>query len=267
MLDIHCHILPGIDDGPATWDQSLEMAYTASKDGIRKIIATPHFIKGGYEPSVKDVLTLTEELNNRLKKEGLDLEILPGMEVYLELDLPQLLKADEVLTLNNAKKYLLVELPPDNLPHHSERVFFELRLLGIMPILAHAERNQVIAENPHKLFPLVEKGLLTQVTAASLMGYFGSKCRETALLLLRHKLAHFIASDAHYMPGRMPRLKEAYTKVQDNMPETYASLKSYEADLEAGRYIALEDPLPLGKTKKGLWAKLDKIYMQYLRRL
>ncbi|MGI6227395.1 MAG: tyrosine-protein phosphatase [Peptococcales bacterium] len=256
MLDIHCHILPGIDDGPATWEQSLEMAYLASEDGIRKIVATPHFIKGSYEPPVQEVLYLTEELNKRIKKENLDLEILPGMEVYLESDLPEMFRKGEILTLNNAKKYLLVEFPSDSIPSHSERVLYELRLQGIMPILAHADRNQVILQDPQKLFPLVESGLLTQVTTSSLEGHFGSKCQEIANLLLKHKLAHFIATDAHYNPHRMPRMKDVIQRIRANMPDIYESLKNYEGDFEAGRYIVPEDPVPLETEKKGFLARL-----------
>lgn len=256
MLDIHCHILPGLDDGPATWGQSLEMAYIASEDGIRRIVATPHFIKGSYEPSVKKVLFLTEELNKKIKREGLNLEILPGMEVYLEPDLPQMLKRGEILTLNNQKKYLLLEFPLDSIPSHSERVFYELRLQGIMPIIAHPERNQEVLQNPQKLLPLVEKGLLTQVTTSSLEGHFGSKCREVANLLLKHKLAHLIATDAHFNPYRMPRMKKEYERLRTDMPDIYESVKNYEADLVGARYIVPEDPLPLEKEKRGFFAKL-----------
>lgn len=260
MFDIHCHILPGIDDGPATWDQSLEMARIATEDGIRKIVATPHFIKGSYEPPVQEVLSLTEELNQRIKKAGLNLEILPGMEVYLEPDLPEMLKAGEILTINNEKKYLLVEFPPDSIPPHSERVLYELRLQGVMTILAHAERNQVIIRDPKKLFPFVEKGLLVQVTTSSLQGYFGSRCQETAYLLLKHKLAHFVVSDAHYLPSRMPRMKEVFDYLQENMPDIFTLLEKYGNDLEQGKYISPADPIVFDiKKRKNFFQKLLKV--------
>jgi len=259
MLDIHCHILPGIDDGPQTWEQSLEMAYIASEDGIRKIVATPHFIKGSYEPPVQEVLFLTEEFNQRIKKVGLNLEILPGMEVYLELELPAMIKSGEVLTINNEKKYILVEFPPDSIPPHSERILYELQLQGIMPILAHAERNQIIREDPKRLIPFVEKGLLTQVNTSSLQGHFGPKCQEVAKLLLKHKMAHFLATDAHYMSNRMPRMKECLQELQRSMPEACELLQSYGAELEAGEYIVAEDPVALEKEKRGLLARIRRL--------
>lgn len=232
------------------------MACIAAEDGVRRIVATPHFIKGSYEPSVNEVLYLTEELNKKINKEGLNLKIFPGMEVYLEPDLPEMLKRGEILTINNADKYLLVEFPPDSIPPHSERILYELHLQGIMPILAHVERNQVVIEDPEKLFPFVEKGLLTQVTTSSLEGHFGSKCQKTANLLLKHKLAHFIATDAHYMTNRMPRMKDCLREIKNSIPEGYDLLIKYEADFLAGRYIAPEDPVPLMLEKRGFFSRI-----------
>lgn len=255
MIDIHCHILPGIDDGAADWDQSLEMARIASKDGIKKIIATPHFEKGRYEPSVDDIIDLTEELNKRINDEGMDLLILPGMEIHVEPTLIQMLRDGEVLTLNNQGKYLLVEFPPESIPPHSHEVLYEIRVLGITPIMAHAERNLEIQRNPQKLFGMVESGLLTQVTSASIEGNFGHKCRNTANLLLKHNLAHFIASDAHYMPGRMPKIKRAHDSVKEGMPEIYALLKDYERTFEKGEIIMPIKPLPLTSKGKRVWKR------------
>lgn len=263
MIDIHCHILPGIDDGPKNWAESLKMAQIACKDGIRKIVATPHYIKGSYEPPVKEVLSLTKELNERIKKEGLQLEILPGMEVYMDPELPEWVKNEKVLTFNNERKYILIEFPPDSMSPQSERVFYELRLQGIMPILAHPERNEVIMKDPQKLFPFVEKGLLTQVTASSLHGHFGSGCRDTADFLLNHNMAHFIASDAHFVPGRMPELKKTYELLREKSPVTYDLLKKYESDFEKGKYVVQEEPIPVKTEKRrNLFERLKTFFIK-----
>ena len=134
------------------------------------------------------------------------MEVLPGAEYRLEPDLPERLPRGGLLTLNDAGRHLLVELPGAFLPPYTERVLYELQLLGVTPVIAHPERNAAVARNPAFLRRLVSRGMLVQVTADSVTGRFGREARHLALSLLKEGLAHLVASDAHYLNGRPPVL-------------------------------------------------------------
>ncbi|MTI80480.1 MAG: phosphotransferase [Firmicutes bacterium] len=202
MIDIHTHILPAIDDGSPDLSTSCQIIITAATEGVTKIIATPHYWPGVYQPHWREVLQKTEQLNNELSKKGNSITILPGMEVHLDIELPRLLEKGIIGTLNNTGKYLLVELPAQSFPHYSEMVLCKLLSLGITPILAHPERNSEVINNPEILYSLLEKGVLIQLTAASITGAFGRRAMQTSTLMLEYGWVHFIASDCHDIDKR-----------------------------------------------------------------
>lgn len=214
LVDLHCHILPGIDDGAHDLADSLIMAEAAVADGIHTIVATPHYQKQIYENNKQLILTKVEELNNAIKTAGIDIEILPGQEPRIDGDLVANLDEGEVITLANSP-YLFVEFPSSHVPRYTEQLFYGLRLKGFIPIIVHPERNQELIENPEILYQFVEKGALTQVTAASITGDFGKKIKQFSKQLMECNLTHFIASDAHNTTTRRFRLKEAYVTISE----------------------------------------------------
>lgn len=209
MIDLHVHILPGLDDGARNTEEALDMARRACADGITAAVATPHVITGLYSNDRKAILKAVESFSALTKKNGLPLKIMPGAEYRLEPDLPERLARNELLTLNDGGRYLLVELPSDHIPRYTGRVIYELLLKGVITIIAHPERNAGFIKEPSSLYGLVSRGALSQITAGSLTGRFGSAAATTARLFLEYGCAHFLASDGHSARGRAPVLSEA----------------------------------------------------------
>lgn len=209
LVDLHIHILPGMDDGPGSPAEALEMARRAGAEGIGAVVATPHVITGLYPNTREKILESVEYFRDLLREKQLPLSVFPGAEYRLEPDLPERLARGELLTLNDTGRYLLVELPSSLIPPYTGRVIYELLLQGVIPVIAHPERNLALAKEPSLLYELVAKGALSQVTAGSLTGMFGSGAALTAQLFLAHGCAHFLASDAHSPHGRAPVLAEA----------------------------------------------------------
>ena len=177
MVDLHCHILPGIDDGAQNLSDSIEMAKQAVDEGIHTIVATPHYIKNVYENNKQTILTKTAELNDALKTAGIDLQILPGQEPRIDGDLLTNLDKGEVITLAGSP-YLFIEFPSAHVPRYTEKLFYDLQQNGLIPIIVHPERNREIIERPEMLYQFVNNGALTQVTAGCLCGDFGKKIKE-----------------------------------------------------------------------------------------
>jgi protein-tyrosine phosphatase len=209
MIDIHTHILPSLDDGPKTIEESIELCKIAANDGIKTIVATPHSKDGAYEAKSDETLKKVKELNLKLKEIQLDLEILPGAEVHINERLVEYIKNGEVLTINNGRKFLLLELPFFFVPPITDELISNLRSIGIVSIISHAERITKFQKTPKILSQLVKSGTLIQITAQSLTGDFGSRERKCAEWLLKHEMVHFIASDVHSLTGRPPILSKA----------------------------------------------------------
>lgn len=209
MIDIHSHILPGIDDGASSLEESLAMARIAVDDGIRVMVATPHVITGLYPNTREMILAAMGKLQRVLLENDISLSILPGAEYHLEPDLPKRMARGDLLTVNDAGRYLLVELPAALVPEYTGRAFYELQLQGVTPIIAHPERNVDFAREPDLLHELVSHGALVQITAGSLTGLLGSEAAATARNFLKQGCVHFIASDAHTAGNRAPVLSDA----------------------------------------------------------
>lgn len=208
MVDIHCHILPGLDDGPKNVDESLAMLRMASADGIRTIVGTPHFGDPYEEPPPELIRSLTERVNEVARAEELPIEVLPGCEARISQELPEKIDAGQALTLGDSGRYLLVELPPPPIPLYALDVHFRLRLAGVTPVLAHAER--VVAVRPGWRFvgQFVEQGGLLQVNAGALAGEEGAVAQRHARRLFAKGRAHVIASDGHGTDKRRPTLSQ-----------------------------------------------------------
>lgn len=209
MIDLHCHILPGLDDGPQTLEESLAMVEIALEDGINTIVATPHMQNGLYRNYLEQVRSAVSSLEEVLAERGLPLRLYVGGDVHIKPDMMAAVQAGEAVTIDDARKYILIELPSMSVPAGVKEEIFQLRIHGITPIITHPERNQVIARAPELLEEMVAMGALAQVTAMSLTGGFGRIVRESAEALVVRRLVHIIASDAHSVVDRPPLLSRA----------------------------------------------------------
>lgn len=221
MIDIHCHILPGIDDGAKDEEASIAMAKAAVAQGIQTIIATPHHQNGSYTNTKTSILENVQALNNLLQEEGIPLTILPGQENRLFGEMVSDLQSGELLTLTNETNYLFVEFPSGSVPRYAKQMLFDLQVAGVKPIIVHPERNREIIEHPSILFDLVQRGALTQVTAASVIGKFGKNIQKFTHQLIEANLTHFIASDAHNTTSRGFCLDDAFQHVKERYGSDY----------------------------------------------
>ena len=249
MIDIHCHILPGIDDGAKELNESLEMARQAQAQGITRIVASPHHKNGSYENDLQSILTEVNLLNKELAREGIDLEILPGQEIRIYGEMEADLDVD-LLSVNNTGVYMLIEFPSSHLPRYANKLLFDLQLKGIVPIIVHPERNREIMEDPSRLYRLIKEGSLSQVTASSVTGRMGKKIKKFSLDLLSHDLAHFVASDAHNTTTRPFDLREAYEVVEKElgMSKRYQVQENPE-EMVKGKMIDKDIPERIKKKK------------------
>jgi protein-tyrosine phosphatase len=209
VIDLHCHILPGIDDGPATIEEALEMCRIAASDGIHTIVATPHYSPDNKAWSARDISERIERLEAALLKLNVKLAILPGAEIAIFPELPKAVAHGTVPTMNNKRRCILAEFPFDSAPPHWEAFLQKVLDSGIVPLISHPERNGWFLRHPEAVTAIVRRGGLIQITAMSLLGGFGEEVRDFSLFLLRHKLAHVIATDAHSVVARPPKLTEA----------------------------------------------------------
>lgn len=224
MIDLHVHILPGLDDGPRNLEEAVAMSRYAVADGIKSVVATPHVIPGVYNNSKKIILSSVEELNDRLSELGIQLEVHPGAEYMLDPELPDMLKKDELVTINNGNKYLLVEFPMATVPVYAEKVLFEIALQGVVPIIAHPERYMEILNSPHRLSDFIEQGIMSQITSGSLTGLYGRKVCDTAWFLLQKGHCHLISSDGHSMGRRVPAMSDARRTIARKLGESTADI-------------------------------------------
>lgn len=212
FVDIHCHLLPGIDDGAASWEDSLAMARLAAADGIATVVATPHQL-GNYRQNHGDAIRARAvKFQQMLDDRGVPLRVLPGADVRIEPDLALAVADGSVLTLADRHKHVLLELPHE-LYFPLEPVLQQLRRTQLVGILSHPERNAGLLAEPGLVAPLVRHGCLMQITGASLVGTFGPAPRAMSERLVADGLVHFVATDAHSPRTRRPLLRRAFDRV------------------------------------------------------
>ncbi|MCB2306048.1 exopolysaccharide biosynthesis protein [Clostridium estertheticum] len=207
MIDIHSHILPGIDDGSKDMETSIKMLKMAEEKGTKTIVATPHYIRGRYENHYEKNFDLHQKVKLAAKNAGLKIEVLLGQEVMLDKYALNLCREKKIRGINESS-YMLVEFPMDELPNDALDLIYELRVLGIKPIIAHPERYEYIIRSLPDINDFINEGCLFQINAGSLQGVFGKQVQKCAKLLVKEGLVNFIASDAHSINIRCPGLIE-----------------------------------------------------------
>jgi protein-tyrosine phosphatase len=216
VIDLHCHILPGLDDGPSNLDFSLAMARAAVESGTQLIVATPH-IRADFNVDPAEIEPRVDLFNERLQRERLPLRVLPGAEIGWatapELDDTQLAR----LSLGSGKRVLL-ESPYGKKPVDLEGIIAGLESRGFQAVLAHPERCPLFQRDLERLRRIVEEGTLCSITAGSMAGSFGEHVRSFAVTMLRAGLVHDVASDAHDHIHRPPTLTAGFAKAEEDIP-------------------------------------------------
>lgn len=247
MIDIHTHILPGIDDGAKTIEDSIRMARTASEGGVQSLFVTPHCnVEGVFDNYYNDKLRERFlELEDKLKQEQIPLQIMLGMEVYGTEEVPFLLHKRKLIGLNQSR-YLLIEFDFRKDLSLIDYLISEITSQGFLPIIAHPERYPYVQKNPVLVYQWLEQGCSLQVNKGSVMGGFGSHAKRTALYLLECKLASFIASDAHSPEMRTTDLSKVYEFIDANYSKEYTRILFEE---NPKRIIMDQDLVPLHSCK------------------
>jgi protein-tyrosine phosphatase len=218
MVDVHCHILPGLDDGPENIEVSIEMAEAAIADGITHVVATPH-CSNEYAFDYARVCQLRDELQAKI---GERLMLATGCDFHLNPENLDALRENAARFCINQHDYLLVEFNEFSIPPSMDQTLHELQLAGLRPIVTHPERNGILRSQPERLAKWVRTGNFVQVTGGSLTGVFGQGAQKDALRWIAQGVVHFVASDAHNMQGRPLRLQAAYQVVAEQFGEEMA---------------------------------------------
>lgn len=229
MVDLHCHILPGLDDGAKTMEDSLAMAEDAIADGITQVVATPH-ASSDYSFDFQHVRAAAEQLNEKLAGR---LAVATGCDFHLNHENLLALRKDARAYCIHQKDYLLVEFNNFSIPPSVDQTLHELQLAGIRPIVTHPERNGILRTHPERLQKWIAHGSYVQVTAGSLAGVFGPGPQQYAWKWLASGLVHFISSDAHNTTRRPLKLKFAFDAVAAQMGEHIAKSVFVENPLAA----------------------------------
>jgi protein-tyrosine phosphatase len=229
MVDLHCHILPGLDDGPAIMEESVAMAESAIAEGITRVVATPHS-SSEYSFDFTHVRRLRDELQAKI---GNKLTLATGCDFHVNPENLEALRRNSSIYCINQFDYLLVEFNEISIPPAMDQTLHDLQLAGLRPIITHPERNNILRKRPERLKKWVQQGCFAQVTGGALTGNFGPACQSDALGWIREGLIHFVASDAHNTRSRPLQLHPAYDVVLDQFDQGKAQALFVENPLAA----------------------------------
>ena len=214
MLDIHSHILWGLDDGSQDLDTSIGLARMAADKGTTSIFATPHVLASAQHIPWETITAKTAQLNAELQKQGINLTVYPGAELEMNWDMVDLIKDGSSDYCLAGSDYLLVELPFQMIPPYADEFIYQMQLRGKNPIIAHPARHMKLMAHPEIIRKWLDKGVLLQCNGGSFTGYFGHHVQANAQMLLRNNIVHFIGSDAHRLEGRNTDLTGAKAEIE-----------------------------------------------------
>lgn len=256
MIDIHCHIVPNIDDGAKNLDDALEMAKIAYNEGIRQIINTSHYHPSFNYIKGEELLNRVKEFNNILKLNNIDIEIFIGNELYYSEDIIEIIEQKEFYSLNNSR-YLLIEFSPLNFPKNILDIIYEIKIRGYIPILAHVERYKAIHENINLIYECINEGALIQVNSSSIIGKNGNEIKKVSNILLDNNMIHFVATDAHSSIRRRPIVKETYNYIVKKYGEKRAQTLFIQNPSKVinNEELYIESPIRYEKSK-GFFKKI-----------
>lgn len=262
MIDIHHHCLPNVDDGPRDLDEAVALCRMAADDGIDTIVATPHVLRGRWQNTSRATLEdAAARLRNRV---GDSPRILLGSEYFFAHDVAEVLAAGNAVIPLAESRYVLIEFAAHSVPPMVEQPFYRLQLDGWTPVIAHPERNAVFQAKPEVLASLIRLGAKTQVTAASLVGDFGEDARTAAVDWISNGMAHFVASDAHNLRKRPPRMTAGRALVREIAGDSVANALFVDNPRAVTEARALPyDPEPrVAEKRRGLLGRMTEFFKQ-----
>lgn len=231
MIDIHNHILMDTDDGPQSINAMIDLLNQAKSEGINNIVVTPHHLHPKYNNNIQLVKEEIKALKQNEDVQKLNINFYAGQEIRVTDKVIDDINNGNIEGINNSN-YLLLEFPSNEVPHYTQRLFYELQTMGYIPIIAHPERNKAIVQNLDLLYELINGGALSQLTTSSLLGEFGSNVKRTSLKIIDNNLAHFIASDAHSATTRPFVMKQLFK--ERKLKAYYEEFQNY---LENGKLM------------------------------
>ena len=260
MIDIHCHILPEVDDGSRSLNESIEMAMIAKEQGITKIVNTSHYHPDFRYKKGEELLKELEDFNNVLKENMIDIEVLIGNEIYYTKDLIKEIDELDFYTLNNSR-YILIELPPTNFPKDLCNIVYELKEKNYIPVFARVERYREVQENPELIYEVINAGAIIQVNSHSILGKSGKELQKVCNTLLNRNMVHVVGTDAHSSKRRTPIFLDAYKYVSEKYSKEMADdlfIKNNNAIIN-NEALNLPKPYKEEQKKKGFLKKLFKL--------
>jgi len=248
MIDCHNHMLPGIDDGAHDWEMAIAMAERAVASGINTVVCTPHHMNGAFTNQREQILDLIEQLERVLKREQIDLKLVPGSELHLVPELIDQIKDRRAMTFADLGKAVLLELPKRSIPVGTEAILEALIRSGLTPVIAHPERNSTLANEPDVAVQWTTWGCKLQLTAMSCSGRFGKSLQNVSRYLVEQGAVHIIASDAHRPRGRAPDMRAGAEAIESWVGEEAAFVMTDRnpANLITGQPL---EPVPLATGK------------------
>lgn len=252
MIDIHSHLVYGVDDGSKSMEDTMRMLKEAKNAGFTDVICTPHYMEDYYEVPCNEI---SERISNmRDLAKGIDIKIHQGNEIYANENIIEYIKSGQATSLNDSK-YVLIEFPMQNEPINMDQVIYLLLQAGKVPIVAHPERYSYVRENPNMLLEYIEQGVLFQTNYGSVIGMYGNEIKETAKKLLTHDMIHFLGSDNHRVNTVYKHIPEALKTLEkwireDKIIELTTDNPSYILNDEE---LEIDDPIELKKSIFGSW--------------
>ena len=255
MIDIHHHCLPDVDDGPREWDEAVAMCRMAADEGIETIVITPHVLRGRWRTA--PIAELEARIDTLREKVGVAPRLLLGSEYFFAHDVAEVLRAGNAIVPLAGSRYVLIELASNNVPPLLEQPLYRMQLEGWIPIIAHPERNVVFQAKPEMLASLIEIGARMQITASSLTGDFGPGAQKAAERWVASGLVHFVATDAHNMTKRPPKVQAALAALRAIAGDTVADAltRGNPAAVVANRALPYE-PDPVLAPTDGFFTRL-----------
>ncbi|WP_124059153.1 tyrosine-protein phosphatase [Vaginisenegalia massiliensis] len=253
IIDLHSHLLPGVDDGAQTVEQSLELARLGVKEGVKHLVLTPHHRNGQYLNYKADVLHAADALNRIYQENGIELEVYPSQEIRINEKFMDDLYNDKLLSLDADGKYYLIEFPTASIPDFALPLIDGLCAEGITPVIAHPERNHIFGKDLNRLYEFIELGCLAQLTTSSYAGMFGQKIHDICCQMIERNLVHILASDVHHITGRPFNWQAALQQMQSEYDQ-----EMVDYFMQNARDIFNGDAVKRYKPEKGKksWFKL-----------
>ena len=254
MIDLHSHLIPGVDDGAEDLEKSLELARLAVSEGVEHMVLTPHHRNGRYLNRKADVLMAVEQLREGYQATGISMKLYASQEIRINEEFFDDLYNDDLLPLDESGRYYLIEFPTASIPNYSWSLINEMIDQGITPVIAHPERNHVFAKDMNLLHQYIEAGCVSQITSSSYVGLYGSKLQDICNQMIDLNLVHILASDVHHIKHRPINLASAFDILgETHGQETVNYFKENARSIFNGDSVKARKPLKKRKKFLGLF--------------